>query len=394
MNRWSHLSVFAARALRWSALMAVLLAAPANAEPARLESAHFRIQYDRAQLTPEQATAARDAAERGWGQCAKQFGSSPSAPVQLDLSPDFAGATGFARRLPGRGWEVAIRYADLDYVGLSGEYVLTHEVAHVFSGSLAGSPLGEGIADWATGTFNQIPMAPWWGKALRQADLWVDPDGLFITGEYPAATEVEARGRTAQYSEAALLVRFLVDRFGWGRFARFAARYSEARRTLLSNAQLRYPRNFARPPYERAPGAPVPLLLQSRPSTPPAQRSTARWPDPERVRRVFAEVLDESWDSLRARWLAEMDAAPLPTEAAARLVLGQQIYGAIRNYELWVVRQRIALKETDRHAIREAFTAANRALGKGDLKVASELLREATALVARLRQPESGAAAA
>ena len=92
---------------------------------------------------------------------------SPGHAVMKASGP--TGATGYARpgdlrsADPKRASLIGVRYAELDYLGIGAEYVLTHEIAHIFSGKLAGSALGEGIADWATGFFNGVPMAPWWG---------------------------------------------------------------------------------------------------------------------------------------------------------------------------------------------------------------------------------------
>ena len=50
------------------------------------------------------------------------------------------------------------------------------------------------------------------GSALQAAGLWVDPDALFVTGEYPASAELDARQRVASYTEPALLI---VDELGY-----------------------------------------------------------------------------------------------------------------------------------------------------------------------------------
>src|SRR5262245_8155789 len=217
MTNLVHLLPLRAMRALWLILaIAALMTGARPAWSARLESKHFAIQYDEHRLSDAQALQARDEAERAWQRCARLFPSAPALKIVLDLTPDFLGATGYAR--PGDAQRppfIGVRYADMDYLGLGSEFVLTHETAHIFSGRLAGGPLGEGIADWATGVFEGIPMAPWWGAALKKAGLWIDPDALFITGDYPASREVDSRTRTANYTEAALLVRFLVDRFGY-----------------------------------------------------------------------------------------------------------------------------------------------------------------------------------
>src|SRR5207302_1867798 len=103
------------------------------------------------QLKPAQVEEARDLAEAAWQKCRRLFDSEPRQKIRLDLSPDFTGATGFARpgdpksSDPRRAPLVAVRYAELDFLGISGPFVLTHEIGHVFSGELAGTALGEGI---------------------------------------------------------------------------------------------------------------------------------------------------------------------------------------------------------------------------------------------------------
>src|SRR4051794_7097777 len=168
-------------------------ALPASAaRPQRLESDHFTVSYDPDRLTAETARGALTAAERGYEHCREVFGHEPSGRILCDLTPDFSGATGFA--VPSaRPLRIGVRYADLDYLGLAGPYVLTHEIAHIFSGQNAGGPLGEGLADFVAGSSAETPLAPWWGRALRQHRVWTDVDGLFVSGDYPAANELDVR---------------------------------------------------------------------------------------------------------------------------------------------------------------------------------------------------------
>lgn len=345
-----------------------------RAQREQFETAHFRVEWDAQVLGRERAEAAGRIAEAGWVRCERIFGSSaaPGAPVRLDLTPDFEGATGFARpanpKKPDEPPLIGVRLADLEYLGLSAEYVLTHEIAHLFSGPLAGSALGEGIADWAAGGFNTVPLKPWWGRALKEAGLWIDPEAFFITGEFPANPQVDAEIRTAQYVQSALLVQFLVDRFGWERTRAFAEQYSEARGRLISNedrTRLRGPRRGARNADPRRP------------------------PDPEAVRARFQEAFGRSWDQLRAEWEHWMQEDAAPAGHAERLVLGQKLYGTVRNYEMWLIRQRPRPASELQEVVREAFLAANRALGAGDLKAAEAGLAHIRRMIERLKRPQS-----
>ncbi len=339
-----------------------------------LETAHFRVEWDPRVLGRERAEAAGRIAEAGWARCERVFGSSaaPGARVRLDLTPDFEGATGFARpanpKKPEEPPLIGVRLADLEYLGLSAEYVLTHEIAHLFSGPLAGSALGEGIADWGAGGFNSIPLRPWWGHALKDAGLWIDPDAFFITGEFPANPQVDAEIRTAQYVQSALLVQFLADRFGWERTRAFAEKYSEARGRLISNedrARLRSPRRG------------------------PRAADARRLPDPEKVQATFQEAFGRSWDQLRTDWEQSMKENVAPGGQAERLVLGQKLYGAVRNYEMWLIRQRPRPATSLQEAIREAFVAANRSLAAGELESAESGLLRARQMIERLKRPQS-----
>jgi hypothetical protein len=356
--------------------------APRNASPAStatLETQHFEVAYDPARVTREEAEEAARHAEAAWERCAALFGTALKGRLRLDLTPSFAGATGFAKpgdpdaRDPARRPLVGLRYPDLEYLGLTAEYVLAHEVAHLFSGDLAATSLGEGIADWAAGHFSGIPMRPWWGTALREADLWIDPDALFITGDFPARPEVDEVIRTAQYVQSGLLVRFLVERFGWADTAKFAEEYGRHRGPLISNED----RKDLRPPRRRPEG-----------NRPARERSDPRLPPhAESVRAVFERRLGQSWERLRDDWLREMERDSPPPGEAERLVLAQRLYGAVRNYEMWLREQKPAPDERSRQRVREAFVAANRALAAGDVDRASRGLRYALGLVDQLRRP-------
>lgn len=348
-----------------------LEAPPRGAPSAKLESEHFDITYNPEVLKREGAEAARGLAEKAWETCRQRFGSAPGSKIELDLTPLFRGATGFARPTGPRGPRepmIGVRYSELDYLGLSGEYVLTHEVAHVFSGELAGGSLGEGIADWGAGTYSGLPMSQWWGRALQQAELWIDPEAFFITGDFEPTPEVNSLIRTAQYAESALLVRYLVDRFGWARFRSFAEAYSEARGRLESNSDR-----------ARQPSGP--------------RRRRAAPPNRDAVLAVFTRQLGESWANVRSDWERQMREDPASATDMRRLVLGQSIYGTIRNYEMWALEQEPGPGARTEALVREAFTSANRLLRAGDLSGAESAFARAKAVVEQLRRPQDVARA-
>ncbi|HEU4754919.1 MAG TPA: hypothetical protein VFU47_17560 [Armatimonadota bacterium] len=346
----------------------------AEARAGSLESDHFHIVFDPARLTPADVGRARDQAETAWSKCARLFGQEPSAKLRLDLTPDFVGATGFAMLgnedgRPGARPMIGVRYADLEYLGLAGDYVLTHEIGHIFSGKLAGSSLGEGIADWAAGSFSGVPMRPWWGRALRQAGIWVEPRAFFVSGDFEQSREVDATIRTAQYAESALLVQFLVERFGWEKTRRFAEEFSQARGRLESNAERR-------------------LRRPERPST-AGGRDPRRAPDAAEVSAVFEHHFGVPADKMLTDWQQWIDAEPVPAPEGERLILAEKIYGAIRNYEMWTLAQKPGPSAEVRALIRAAFTDANRSLAAGDLSAARTAFARASRIVERLRRPVS-----
>src|SRR6476619_7457434 len=130
----------------------LLMAGRSMAAGAGFNSTHFQYSYDAAQLTRAQADAAARDAERAYDSNQQMFPGTGPAEIMCDLSPRFMGATGYAQpdRRPPR---VAVRIPDLEYLGLDQAYVLRHEVAHVFSGSLASGPMGEGLADLVAWSF-------------------------------------------------------------------------------------------------------------------------------------------------------------------------------------------------------------------------------------------------
>jgi hypothetical protein len=335
-------------------------ALPADAAPRRsVESEHFTFRYDPDRLSAETVSEAREAAERAYVLCQRLFGSEP-ARTEVDLTPTrFFGATGYA--VPGRQPRIAVRFPDLDYLGLRGSYVIAHEVAHVFSGRNAGGPLGEGLADFAANDFAEIPLAPWWGGVLRSRGLWVDPEALFITGDYPASSELDARLRIARYTEPALLVQYLVGKFGMERFLKFLPEYARARPSLASSEEPQGPR--------------------------------ARRTDASAARASFKTGFGLTWEEIRRGWEETFHARPPSAVVADRMALGQEIYATIRGYEMWISARRIMPDASVAQGIRQAFVAANRALASARLTEARGHFATAKRLIDTLRRPTLSASA-
>ncbi len=363
------LLLFLAVGLALPGLPPVAAAAPAStpaAPTAQRESTHFRVRYDPARLDARAVAAAVRAAEEGYARNARVFpvGRLPRQ-VTLDLTPSFLGATGLARP---EQYAIAIRVPDLEYLGLDLDYVMTHEIAHLFTHAelmargaprqVVTGPWGEGVADFATGGFGSIPLADWWGQALRAGRLWSRPDWLVDGSARPAEADF-VRQRTGTYAQAALVVRYLAQRAGAETFFRFYAEYASA---------------VARP----------------------RSGQPARRPDRAALDALFVRHFDASGSELIAAWEQRLAAAQMPREAGARLALHEWIYGSLREGETQyarAVRQGRADEEAA-SAVREAFRQANLSLRGNDLSSAAAHLARARSLAAPHHQSDPMATAA
>ncbi len=119
----------------------------------------------------------------------------------------------------------------------------------------------------------------------------------------------------------------------------------------------------------------------------------SRTPDAEAARASFLEGFGVNWDVLRQRWEKSMEVAPPSTTLAARLVLSQQIYASIRNYEMWILHSHVQPPRATADAVRQAFVEANRALGGAHLAEAEAHFATAQRLIAALRHPMLSAGA-
>ena len=70
-----------------------------------------------------------------------------------------------------------------------------------------------------------------------------------------------------------------------------------------------------------------------------------------------------------------------------RMILGQRTYGAVRNYEMWLVQQRAQPSAEVQAVVRQTFTDANAALRRGDVPAARAAYTRARAMVDQLRRP-------
>src|SRR5439155_18170570 len=130
-----------------------------------------------------------------------------------------------------------------------------------------------------------------------------------VSGEYPASAELDARQRVANYTEPALLLQYLTNKYGFEEVLAFLPDYGRARRSLESNAVGARRRGFRRP-------------------------------DATAVEQSFEKHFGRSWPAVRSGWEATMAAGGGGEVERRRLVIGQKTYAAIRNFEMWLIAQR------------------------------------------------------
>jgi hypothetical protein len=268
----------------------------------KLLSEHFWFEFDPKQLTEEQAYRARDQAEQAYRRCAAFFQQSPKRTpvpvfpgpgrIHVNLTPQMLGFAG----LNIGGYDIRVRYLDVDYLGISAEYLFTHEIAHTFTKSFRDpfgppTPLFEGIADHVAAAHAPIPIQLWMGQVFQKEKLWFDPDGYFITGEYDApAEDLDGGGMLSIYAIEDTFVQYVIREYGWKKFLDFELSYRIARKTRLNNTALK----------------------------------GTRWhdekPDPEEIRAVFPQHLGITWNDLRDHWLAAMAAEKPPLESEAAML--------------------------------------------------------------------------
>lgn len=108
-----------------------------------------------------------------------------------------------------------------------------------------------------------------------------------------------------------------------------------------------------------------------------------------KVRAVFQKAFGVSWEMLARDWEAAIQNDKAPDGMSERLVLGEKLYGAVRNWEMWALAHDGGPSVEVRKLVRAAFVDANRALAQGNLDEADRLYRRARSLVERLKHPRS-----
>jgi len=159
-----------------------------------------------------------DAANRAVAFAQDRLGTRLASPLQVYFIGRVLGQGGYARE------GIVLSYPDRAYVGLDLEMVLRHEAVHVLDISLIGpatpSLLREGLAVWVAGGHYRPESIPARAGAL-----------IRLNGYIPLAQLAEDFYRHQHeigYLEAAALVAYLVETYGWDRFLAFYRQSGEA----------------------------------------------------------------------------------------------------------------------------------------------------------------------
>lgn len=149
-------------------------------------------------------------ADAAIAEAARQLGESPQRKLDIYLIDRVIGQGGYA------GSSIVITYADRQYSGGGLEQVLIHEATHIIDRQFAPQRItfwAEGLAVWAS------------GGHYKPEDLNLRTAALVKDGRYVPLTELINNFYPVQheigYLQAAGLVTYLVDTYGWSRFRTF-----------------------------------------------------------------------------------------------------------------------------------------------------------------------------
>ncbi|HLF88735.1 MAG TPA: hypothetical protein VI451_07330 [Anaerolineales bacterium] len=140
-----------------------------------------------------------------------KIGGEFDEPIEVVFMPRVLGHGGFA------GGEIYISYLDRNYAGNAPAQVLHHEMVHILDGRAGGdlrpTMFVEGLAVYLSGGhFKQEPLI---SRAAEMVDLgWFLPLGPLADDFYNAQHEIS-------YLEAASLIEFMVEKWGWEAFNDF-----------------------------------------------------------------------------------------------------------------------------------------------------------------------------
>ena len=149
-----------------------------------------------------------------------RFGIEFSEPVTITLLSRLLGHGGFASS------EIQVSYLDRDYSAGSAEMVIHHEMVHILDSRLESdfrpSLFVEGLAVYLTGGhFKQEPLM---ARAAALLDSWGTPPQPGLGWYIPLvqlADDFYDTQHEIGYLEAAALVEYMVDTYGWEEFMDF-----------------------------------------------------------------------------------------------------------------------------------------------------------------------------
>lgn len=182
---------------------------------------------DLAQLSAAVETAVQQAATR--------LDVQPAQKLDIYLVDRVIGQGGYA------GYAIVISYLDRSYANNGFHYVMTHEAVHILDRQFAPERinfLAEGLAVWASDGHYKLENIDQRSAALMTSGHYI-PLAQLIDNFYPVQHEIG-------YLEAAGLVKFLIDNYGWLRFRDFYSDVTAEDATTLSAAvDLNLQQHFA-----------------------------------------------------------------------------------------------------------------------------------------------------
>jgi len=157
------------------------------------------------------------AAERSVAFVQERLGTRLPSPLEVYFIGRVVGQGGYAQE------GVVLSYPDRPYVGLDLEMVLRHEAVHVLDASLVGPAtpalLREGLAVWVAGGHYRPESIPARAGALVRLNQYIPLAQL--------AEDFYRHQHETGYLEAAALVAYLVETYGWDEFLAFYRRAGE-----------------------------------------------------------------------------------------------------------------------------------------------------------------------
>jgi hypothetical protein len=333
-------------------------------------------------------TAERDLAallemvEEQVSRASQRMAIQPSEPIQIVWLPRVLGHGGFASR------EIAISYLDRNYIAGDEATILHHEIIHILDSRLGGelrpSALVEGLAVYRTGGHYKpepifpraaalLPAQPGcipWSQNNTSAPTTPSAEGCGIGRYIPLKTLIDNfyfEQHEIGYLEAAALIEYMVDIWGWEGFSAF---YRDIHPLKTSEAQT-------------------------------SGQSQAQ---SDAVEAALQKHFGLSLAQLEQQFIAALSAEQLSPDLAEDLRLGVIFYDTARRYQLaldpsahfltaWLMdneqmRKREIVADYTRRptqpealALETMLAAAGESLRQADFNTTAQLLKDANAVL-------------